>query len=57
MVIKNMYGAEKGLVGQTNKACENKVFKAYSYLLYIHQQELDGKYLNLSCDIELQCQW
>lgn len=28
MVVKIMYGAEKGLVGQTNKACEI-VFKAY----------------------------
>lgn len=56
MVIKNMYGAEKALVGQTNKACGNKVFKICGYLLYVHQQELDGQYLSLSCDMELQCQ-
>lgn len=27
MVVKIMQGAEKALVSQTNKACENKVFK------------------------------
>lgn len=30
-----MQGVEKALVGQTNKACENKVFKACGYSLYI----------------------
>lgn len=36
IVVKIMDSTEKGLVGQTDKAYENKAFKAYSYfVLYI----------------------
>lgn len=50
MIVKIMYGAEKGLVGQLTKLVKQCLRPIFSVLDC-------GKYFNLSCVIEPQCQW
>lgn len=56
MVVKITYGAEKGLVRQTKKACaDTRCLKPIVSYCIIHQQVLCGQYLSVSCVIEPQC--